>query len=854
MALEGFEPIVLRVFGGLCTYVDRLALGLGLSPSCQNVAFAPGIVKTRDPYRNWAGTTESAAIDSIKYFLGKSGNGEVLYLKSWGETTGSITTVRVGALSSKVSLLTGIGNDTTMFLSADSLFGKLYMAISDGLEGRTRLLVYDGTSVKVAGQDPTSQVPSDATHDVTAVAGAGGLDVGTHGFVWLYLLKSGYITKWGLTDTFSVPDAATTKLDVKGAPIGPPDTVARILAITPANDPNFFWVPDKTVIWDNTTRAMAITVTEDEVLNGEPVREYATLYTPAAPLGVVAYADRLFLWGCREKAETASALTTSPNGFTTRGLPNLSFDGGFQQSGDTYYTSASQTLPNYWLAAGGGYTGYGPGANGDTLLITGPSVVGQGCSVSKSIDNLYVRPGQQLTMRMRARVSSGIAAGQITVQLKIYDTAGATLTTITKNLFSSSTSTDWQLYSTTDSAVLPGFGPPNGSGGGATADPTATLTITTAVQPTTGATFEIDWVEIYDSLDASYKHTLRGSRAGNPESFDAQKGIVSVGPDDGEGVRCCFRLRDSLYIAKERSLYVTKDTGDEPWNWPVDLVDKYSGTPSLRGVGFGEGWVAIAARVGLVIFDGASPQIVSQEIDPVWQTINWATDTTYLSSSQTWVCVDPAKKLIRIGARTLYGRRSEWVSPSYNDLLLTLDYSEGFDSPVPNGTGRKWTVETVYGASSTARGYHDGVMVVDTDGTVKMVQSQTGNGSHFLVTQKSAAVAGTVDDYAGPINCVYETAPIGSEIGRCVFDRLVARISGSGTLTFAYDPPSGTPVTIGTAALASAPEHDLELGWNYQGTVAGLKLSHNASGIAFSLKRLAAFLKTAPYGVLRAHN
>ena len=57
----------------------------------------------------------------------------------------------------------------------------------------------------------------------------------------------------------------------------------------------------------------------------------------------------------------------------------------------------------------------------------------------------------------------------------------------------------------------------------------------------------------------------------------------------------------------------------------------------------GEDWAVIAGRAGLYIFDGGEPVKISQEIQPLWDTINWAAGQTL------WVRVDTRNKRILCG-------------------------------------------------------------------------------------------------------------------------------------------------------------------------------------------------------------
>jgi len=360
MALEGFQPFVLRTFGGLCTLIDRLSLGVGQSPNCQNVSFFPGTVSSRYAYEKFTQYNSSeistgSPMYSIKPFVTKSGQKQLLYLTSYGATTG---TLYARTTSGSSTLLAGIGTDRILSIKADSLFGKLYIAITDGRPladgvggGVLRTLVYDGTSVKemapdapawTTGFDPVRCVRE--RHNRVRRTRRGGA-------LLPLAVSDGHRIhhQSGNRGLFTVSVAGTSKLNVVNAPIGPSGTVARILAITPANDTNFFWVPNKTFIVDNTTKNFSITLSEDELLIGEPVRPYFTLYTPSAPAGVVVYSNRVILYGCLDKSEMStvaypySMIGSVPNVFQVIGPPNLSFNGGFQTVSNRY-----PDIPYYW--------------------------------------------------------------------------------------------------------------------------------------------------------------------------------------------------------------------------------------------------------------------------------------------------------------------------------------------------------------------------------------------------------------------------------------------------------------------------------------------------------------------------
>ncbi len=160
---------------------------------------------------------------------------------------------------------------------------------------------------------------------------------------------------------------------------------------------------------------------------------------------------------------------------------------------------------------------------------------------------------------------------------------------------------------------------------------------------------------------------VRCSKAGDPESYDGVSGLLEAAPGDGTCVRAAFELRGILYLVKERSLYSTQDDGvNEPAAWTVNEISRVVGTPSVNGVDVGEDWAVIAAREGLYIYDGSEPVKISQEIQPIWDSINWDYGDTI------WVRVDTRNRRILcgvpIGAAT---------SPS---RVLVLDYRSCFNA------------------------------------------------------------------------------------------------------------------------------------------------------------------------------
>src|SRR5262249_32964364 len=151
----------------------------------------------------------------------------------------------------------------------------------------------------------------------------------------------------------------------------------------------------------------------------------------------------------------------------------------------------------------------------------------------------------------------------------------------------------------------------------------------------------IDNIEIFPTAQPYNASVVRASFAEDPESYDGVSGLLEVADNDGQAVRAAFVLRGQLYFVKEHSLYATQDDGvNEPALWNITQISPTVGTPSVDGVDLGESFAVIADRSGLFVFDGGDPQKISQEIQPLWDQINWAAGHTL------WVRVDRTSKRI----------------------------------------------------------------------------------------------------------------------------------------------------------------------------------------------------------------
>jgi hypothetical protein len=296
----------------------------------------------------------------------------------------------------------------------------------------------------------------------------------------------------------------------------------------------------------------------------------------------------------------------------------MQFDGGFT------FPTVYGRVPNGWVGKFPGCDVVSPvnGATGAVFRIIADGISQRGTiqnSVAGAALNSTIRPNTAYGGRLRARRSSGLTAGSVSLYFlqsgSVVVGGGGGLTVTYDQL-----TTEWQdfygeIYPATSTTptdlVLKISGGKGGDG-------------FTEVLAPAGEYIEIDFASVYPTNQPATPSLLYVSDAGLPGNY-SDNGLVQVSQNDGQAIRSCFVIRGQLYVAKENSLYVVSDNGDIPQNWPVQNVAGAFGvgTPSINGVSLGEGWAIIAGRSGAYYFDGGFPQKISEEIQPTWDEIDW---------------------------------------------------------------------------------------------------------------------------------------------------------------------------------------------------------------------------------------
>ena len=706
MAVEGQKVFSTEKFGGICSVNPVGDSPPGTSPYCQNVKFYPTGVGSRDGFITYLTDPEGTVV-YFRDFIVPDGTKYRLFFYSTGaikieNPEGTLTVLVAGSTSTAGTFA------AATHPKAATLFGKAFIALGDGSKGTELPRQYSptlaallpvapdgpGKAPALNGAYPTACAATDNGFVmVTPTAVAPIVDGSVINFVVCFKTSTGFITPPSppLAMGVSADGTYVVKLDI---PTGPSYVTERLIFCTPSTGgTDYFHIPGGGMqVKDNSTTTTAeFGYTDSVILSGVRLADVVGRALPPAA-GFVTYNQRLVSWGSlsalspilsSKTSSTGRSVAASGTHLTTASTASL-FGAGYMQGPINWRFEGGSTggVPNGWTNAVAGaaittsatavadcwrWTGTGVAADTGALVSGTTSVTTVDGVQSPFLAGLTYR------YRLRLRRSSG-ATGTLRV------TGGSNFDID----IASSVGTDWTLV----------------SGGSAIQNPT--LSVLAAAPLPVGEWVELDWIEAYQDGSPYERSILRVSRPGEPEAFSDDTGLIAVSPDDGQEIRSVFSLRGNLYIAKERSLYYTTDTGDTPVNWPVSVVSDCIGTESARGVAVGDGFIFVANRTGVYMFQGGIPTKLSEEIEDLWRRNQF--------SASGWIVNDPER-------RTLFARN--------NNYIYVLNYWDGMESGVySEGRGRKWTVWTLNPTNSQSP-VHGDITVRDSDVLDLLVSKQT---------------------------------------------------------------------------------------------------------------------------------
>jgi hypothetical protein len=904
MSIAGTIDTPLDLFGGLVTDMAAADLPQGVSPDCRDVAFLQSGMKTRPGLLSvFAPIAGNPTVNYLKTYIQPNLVKTLLAMDSagklWGENSpGVLTQIASGLMPNAAA-------------SSTSLFAREYVAQHDGNFGLDIPRQYDGTYldrvsqigpgagptavadvisnissisrtsnvVTVAIATPIGLLPTDQitiagvtdtsyngtfpvasiidslhfTYAQTAAnssssggtaAPVGSIGAGVHQCAVIFVTRQGYLTR--PSPPISWTAAGGLRANVTGLPsVGTlPNIVARILAFTGAGGDLFFYTtgldgaPQMQVL-DNSVSSFVVDFSDTALLAGISADSLFDLVELGECAGVIGYSDRLFWWGERNKQNN---------------WENLTFDGGFGGTGNNVPLGWT---PDATFFAGGGFDSTDQAVWGSDYSILGDGATATRGLITQSAVADYngvprLLANTNYSARVRVRMTGALAQG--TLHVHLYSAFAGISTTGVAVPAAQITTTAWKEF----------IAPITPTGGFLLIPSDLVLRVYADGTPTINAGFLVDNIEIFPTAQPYNTSLVRASLAEDPESYDGVTGFLSVDENDGQTVRAAFLLRERLYFVKDRSMHVTQDDGvNEPASWTINEVSNAVGTPSVRGVDVGEDWAVIAGRAGVYLFDGGEPVKISQEIQPLWDTINWAAGQTL------WVRVDTRNKRILCGVPT--------GTATAPNLVLMLDY-RGLSSAseiaslgsvlfstlsgklYAVGRSRKWCPWYIT-ANSCA-------LVERSDGTAQVFLgngSGSGSAGPLTINGKIYQLSDTqFSDDGAAINSYYTTYFfLSNELEqsfqvrshRKLFSYLALYAEGAGNLNLtAFVDNQAYPTALPPLPLSSPGAKDLELPINLLGERVAFQVGTNSPGAWFKLERFVPSLLPDPWSPVRGGN
>jgi hypothetical protein len=522
---------------------------------------------------------------------------------------------------------------------------------------------------------------------------------GTRSGVCMFLSSDGAITAPSVPVSLAI-SGGSSLIQAQNIPIGPPGTAQRIIALTPAEGANFYYitptiVPETgisssavaatgTIIEDNVTTSQVLDFS-DAQLTASTANQIDVMgnnlfnQVVLAPcLGVIEYQGRLGWWGEINNVKN---------------FGNMGFDGGFVAPTGTLAVINGSSVATYesgaafvasWVGSqiiinGISYTVSSVGSGTLTLAANfqgtsgtysftslSPSGVlppfwtsaGDGFgslapASSPDFGFVYVMQGghNNLIQQSCARDAYGaqilLPSTQYTMRFKLgyagpFAPTGACIIDIyspsLSQVFAQASFTIANVKQNGATWVSKGFNAKTPSA--IPADCVLRLYLSNVPSGTTVIADELEI--IYSDYPVSFDQ-MRLSYYQNPFGYDSITGVLSVDP--AESLTGVFRQRGYLYILSESSLFQSQNNGSgEPSTWSVIQYAASCGCSGPNAVDFAEDVAYWAGRYGGRAFVGdPTCKKITQELAPTWESISWNYQT------MIWVKNDPVNRILYFG-------------------------------------------------------------------------------------------------------------------------------------------------------------------------------------------------------------
>ena len=756
--------------------------------------------------------------------------------------------------------------------------GVAITAVSGGSPGGTFSINLSGPDtsppapISQAGNNATATVAGTVfTFDATKIVGnkSGGTVVqqgqiiqGARKVCYCFLTRSGYLTQPSPIFNANIT-ASAGAITVTGLATGPPNVIARVVCFTGAGGGNFFYIAqpvsvtvagvttknDSTIVQDNTSTSATFSFSDNVLLNGIAIdipgnNAFNTIELGSCR-GLLTYASRVFAWSEQMKITN---------------LRNWSFDGGFSGA---VIQGANVTQPLGWsldaTQGGGGSLVQSSPVFGWSYQISNTSGMTQ-TTYGMLTQNAYqdefgvaiVQASTLYSVRITASVIPVPGSGNLVVDL-FSPKLGVSLGTFSVPL--ASMTTGMQIYSGT---LLTSILQPV---------PNDLIIRLWAQNITNGTTIAIDRVEPFPTLGPVLSTAFKGSYVNNQEAFDLVTGVC--GPAQNmQPINGGMVLFDLLYALKERSWYSTSDNGvTEPnkWNWKE--VSAKTGTIGINSYDWGEGWALTGNREGIFFFEGGEPLKVSQEIQPLWDLINWTYGYTL------WVRNDPEQRRFTVGIpiATPNPYMPEFPvnnNPTSPNVVLMCNYRELNSGAAIAQTGpirstfsgrlmspepaRKWSFWNLQCP------YSDYISRANNNWPQWFCSGYADSKIYALQASQLSDDGAAINSFWISYGFVKPEMADAKGLGlfRMEMPYITILATGSGNLnTYVYpESPLNPAFALDPLPLPTVSQGDLELGVNVKGQRFFIRVGTNAVGSAFRVSKLVVPLIADTWSPIRGYN
>lgn len=706
---------------------------------------------------------------------------------------------------------------------------------------------------------------------------SGTIGAGVRKVCYSFLTRNGFLTQPSPIATFSVTSGAST-ITISGLLPGPSNVIARVIHLTAANGGNFYNIPQPVVVnnngvnvinsstWvnDNTTASITLSFSDGVLLGASQIdiegNNLFENFELGSSVALVPYGQRLFAVGEQNKVFN---------------LLNCSFDGGISGG-----SGSTASVPAGWTTDptnGAGSSVVASPQFGNALQIFNQSGITQaiyGMITQPAFQDEFLVPIIQTSTTYSVRITcscpTGAASGNLVIDL-FSPSSQLSLGKFTLPL--NSIGTTMQIF--TGTLLISPLTPV----------PADLLIRIYATAIPTGVQVQIDRIEPFPTETPNLNTQVIGSYVEAFEQFDRITGVVKANQQNQQPVVTAFTLFGNLYIVKTGSFIAVADNNTtEPSNWTtprvisnsVGAAGPYAVTSGIDDPNSGEEWALLAGLPGLFIFNGGQPVKLSEEIQAVWNQINWAFKQTI------WVRNDVTNRRILVGvplkALNSQGKNPIWLpaglltdnNPSTPNVVLELNYKQINTS---NEVASSVQIHRSYSgkliASDIVRKWSIWIMkspcaafIQRVDNTLPLMLGNSDNTGKIY-----QLIDGLMQDDGVAINQLYLTAGfVPTETGearqlgvtRYTFELMLLLVNGSGSFTITVYPNTlDTPysrVLLPNLTLPASTNGDTEVPVNEVGNRLFVAFNSNAVGAGFNLARVVMVMTKDPWSPVRGVN